>query len=126
MKQILSLETSSTHRTFSYSSRRPLKQYFIFLCLKITKLFPLRPLSLVKTENNKNKNHRKKIPFISNKTVGFPHQIINNKNQHRNNNQVEFGIIYKGNGTTRFCAWHKPLRNMVVSDLKDLIKDFFL
>lgn len=30
-KQILFLETSSNHRTFSYNNRRPLKQYFHFL-----------------------------------------------------------------------------------------------
>lgn len=123
LKQNLVFKTSLNHRNFSYSSRKPLKQCFIFLCWEITKIFLLQPPSLVKTENKKSKTI---IPFFSNKTMRFSEQIINNKNLNRNANQVEFGIIYRGNSTNRFCAWHKLLRNMVVSDLKNLIKDFFL
>lgn len=55
--------------------------------------------SLVKAENNKNNNYRKKIAFITNKTEIFS---PNNEDQHRNVNKVQFGLIYREIAPTDF------------------------
>lgn len=104
--------------------QKPFKTIFHFLMFEDCKAI-YTPTPFLGEKKKEQKIQEKKSLHLY-KTMRFLEQIINNKNQHRNTNQMEFGITCRGSSTTTFCTRHKTLRNMAISDLKDLIKDFFL